>query len=163
MPTKEEFLKRMQDGREKKKQEGASQETAKAATTPWKPAKMLYIPEEFKDSRFVYRFVNTKRDGNELKKQQEGWEYDIELSKKLVRHFGETRKLEDGTPIDNVYRIRELVVMRMPKEIAKARNEYYAQRGDTSLQTMKQKFQDGMEDDTQVKVYGNSKEEKVTI
>jgi hypothetical protein len=161
--TKEEFLKRMEDGRAKKKQQEGTEDTPKKTTTPWKPAKMLFVPEELKDPRFVYRFVNTKREGNELKKQQEGWEYDLELSKKLVRHFGETRKLEDGTPIDSVYRIRELVVMRMPKEMAQARNEYYAKRGDTSLQTMTKQFKDGMDEDTQVRVYGNSKEEKVTI
>ena len=169
--SKEEFNKRMQEGREKAKlaREGGQSEgqpaddTPKKATTPWRPARFLHIPESMKDPRFVYRFVNTKREGNELKKLQEGWEYDYELGKKLTQQFGQTRTIQDGTPIDTAYRIRELIVMRMPKEMAKARNDYYSKRGETNLRTMKESLQQGMDDGTQVTVYGNSKEERVTI
>ncbi len=166
--TKEEFNQRMQEGREKAKlareaQKATEGEAPKKATTPWKPARFLDIPEEFKDPRFVYRFVNTKKEGNEVKKLNEGWEYDFELGKKLTQRFGKTRTIHDGTPIDSAYQIRELIVMRMPKEMAKARNEYYSKRGDTNLRTMKASLQQGMVEGTQVGIYGNSKEEKVTI
>jgi len=162
--TKEEFNKRMQEGREKARlareaelagEQPINDTPTKKATTPWRPAKFLYIPEELKDSRFVYRFVNTKREGNELKKLQEGWEYDYELGKKLTRQFGETRTIQDGTPIDSAYRIRELIVMRMPKEMAKERNDFYSKRGETNLRTMQQSLQQGMEDGTRATVYGN--------
>lgn len=163
--TKGEYIKRMEERREERKQDSndTAEEKTKKATTPWRPARFLDIPEDMKDPRFVYRFVNTKREGNELKKQQEGWEYDYELGKKLTQQFGKTRTIQDGTPIDSTYRIRELVVMRIPKELAKERNDYYSKRGETNLRTMKQSLQQGMEEGTQVTVYGNSKEERVTI
>lgn len=92
-------------------------------TTPWKPATLLDIPGQYKDPDFIYRFCDKKRDGNIEKKIAEGWEIDNELSRKM-RQVKPT--IEDGAALDTTTGIRELVVMRMRKETAQARNEYFA-------------------------------------
>ena len=110
----------------------------KVATTPWKPAKMLDIPEHMKDPAFVYRFVNTMRQGNEMKKLQEGWEFDSSLAKRLSEYHGLRGKtLADGTPLDSTYKVRELIVMRIPREKAESRNKYYSDRGQVSTRSIK--------------------------
>lgn len=91
-------------------------------TTPWKPARLLDIPEKFKDPRFVYRFVDKKVDGNLAKKESEGWEVDKELSKKIKQL---QRTVLDGSNLDGSLQIRELIVMRMPKELKEARMQYF--------------------------------------
>jgi len=113
----------------------------KATTAPWRPAKRLDIPERFKDPRFVYRFVNTKKDGNEIRKLDEGWEYDKQLSEKLkASGLAPIRSLDDGTPLDSAYRIRELIVMRMPKEMAAQRNKYYQDRANIDTKEMRERM-----------------------
>lgn len=128
----------------------------KRPTAPWRPAKVLDIPAHLKDPRFTYRFVNTKKEGNELKKLQEGWEYDHELSKKLTEHYGSIRTIRDGTPTDGVYRMREMILMRIPKELAESRNQYYADRGNRAFQNAKAILQDDVRRlDGRGGVYGN--------
>lgn len=126
-------------------------------STPWQPAKYYDIPAYLKDPRFVYRMVNTKKEGNELKKLQEGWEYDTELAAKLDKLYGKIRTLNDGTPIDSHYRIREMIVMRMPKEMADARNKYYMERGNIDSEKMKQSMRREMPNESQeAGVYADS-------
>jgi hypothetical protein len=142
METKEQLAERMEKvraGRQAKIEVGEEVVEKKMATTPWRPAKRLNIPSDLKDNRFVYRFVNTKKDGNESRKQDEGWEYDMELTEKLKRRgtLANIRSLEDGTPLDTRYRIRELVVMRMPKEMAAQRNKYYLDKSNIDVGSMK--------------------------
>lgn len=109
----------------------------KKATTPWKPARVLDIPESMKDKRFTYRWVNTKKDGNDLKKAQEGWEFDRELSAKLTAMYGLNKTIEDGTPTGTLTHMRELVLMRMPKEMVQARNEYFQNRSKINVRSNK--------------------------
>lgn len=154
METKEQIDARMakaRAARQTAKENGEEVEEKKSPTTPWKPSKKLNIPEHMKDPRFVYRFVNTKKEGNELKKLDEGWEYDKELSAKLAT-IGAMRGINDGTPLDSVYRIRELVVMRMPKEMANERNKYYLDKTKIDTTRMKQ----GMR--TQMDTHGATQE-----
>ncbi len=101
----------------------------KKSSTPWKPARVIDIPESYKDPRFTYRWCNTLKMGNIQKKIQEGWEIDKILSKKLNELYGLNRTLEDGSPMDSTVKMRELIVMRIPKEMAEERNEYYRKRG----------------------------------
>lgn len=113
----------------------------KVTTAPWRPAKRLNIPSDLKDPRFVYRFVNTKKEGNEGRKLEEGWEYDTELTAKLKkRGLATIRTIEDGTPLDSHYRIRELVVMRMPVEMAAQRNKYYQDKANIDTDEMRERM-----------------------
>jgi hypothetical protein len=143
----------------------------KRATTPWKPAKMLDIPENMKDPAFVYRFVNTQRQGNEMKKLQEGWEFDGKLARKLSEYHGLGGKtLADGTPLDSTYKVRELIVMRIPREKAESRDKYYSDRGQVSSRNIKNQMaqsvrgqKDGATEkwgDDSFTLYGNVEESK---
>lgn len=96
----------------------------------WAPARVLDIPEKLKDPRFVYRWASKLGIGRVQKLIAEGWEIDTELSTKLCNLLPKT--IEDGSSLDSTTQRRELVVMRLPKELAKVRNEYYQKRcGDT--------------------------------
>lgn len=135
----------------------------KTPTTPWKPAKLYGIPEDLKDPRFVYRFVNTKKEGNELKKRQEEWEYDHEIVKKMQeRGLLPPRELRDGTPIDGIYRIREMILMRIPRERAESRNEYMVSKGQRGLQEAKASMRKEMPGQgPDYPLYGSFKEEQL--
>lgn len=103
----------------------------KPDTVPWKPSRLLDIPEEFKDPNFTYRWCTTNKAGNIRKKQSEGWIIDKELHKKMSDRL--TPTIEDGKPLDDVVGIRELIVMKIPNELAKARTEYYQKRGASTM------------------------------
>jgi hypothetical protein len=135
--------------------------TKKAATRPWEPAKLYNIPEDLKDPRFVYRMVNSKKEGNELKKLQEGWEYDKDLVRKMTdRGLMPPRAIGDGTPVDGIYRIREMIVMRIPKEMAESRNKFYLERGNRGLRDAQQTMRNELSGDSP-ELYGNFKEERI--
>jgi hypothetical protein len=102
----------------------------KEPTTPWSPARILDIPERFKDPAFTYRWVNKDRAGNMRKKESEGWEIDTELTRKMSNL---ATTIEDGTPIDGTIQVREMIVMRLPQERAKARKEYYRDKNVRSI------------------------------
>lgn len=120
----------------------------KKTTMPWKPARITEIPENLKDHRFVYRQCNTQKTGNIQKKLQEGWEIDHILSKKLNELYGLTRTLQDGSPMDSTFQIRELIVMRMPKEMAHERNEYYRKRSSIDRKSIERGMRDNLNEES---------------
>jgi hypothetical protein len=61
---------------------------------------------------------------------------DKELSKKLNELHGIDRTLEDGSPLDSTLQKRELLVLKIPKELAEERNEYYRKRGHIDQRSM---------------------------
>lgn len=152
METKEQMEARMAKAR------AARKFNTDKPTTPWRPAKKLDVPEDLKDPRFVYRFVNTRVEGNEIKKRQEGWEYDDAILAKMQERglLPARRALNDGSPLGSTYTIRELVLMRIPKEMADARNEFYRERGNRARRQFQEAFAAANPD---VATYGESKEE----
>ncbi len=108
----------------------------KKATTPWKPARVLDIPKHLKDPAFVYRWVDKDKPGNVRKKLSEGWEIDKELTKKMTG----VRTATDGSNIDGTMQIREMIVMKIPKELAEARNKYFSERTKDNLEAEQNKF-----------------------
>lgn len=97
-------------------------------TTPWKPARVLDVPDSLKDKNFRYRWCTTSKDGNIRKKLSEGWEVDTDLQNKLDELHGIPKTLNDSRSSlggSNV-QVREMILMRMPEERAKSRDEYYA-------------------------------------
>lgn len=111
--------------------------TKHKVTRPWEPAKLLDIPQHLKDPNFTYRFCNKNAIGNIQKKEAEGWEIDKDLSKKLQQL---QRTINDGSKLDGTLQIREMIVMRMPKELAKARNEYYADKCEDAVRSSQRRF-----------------------
>lgn len=115
--------------KEWKSSEEDAKEKKHVVTSPWKPATLLSIPENLKDKGYVYRFCNKKTEGNIQKKIAEGWEIDKELSKKL----NSAPTIEDGKPIDGTLHVRELVVMRMRKELKESRDKYFRDLANGSI------------------------------
>lgn len=123
-------------------------------TTPWKPARKLDIPEHLKNPAFVYRWCDKNKPGNIQKKMSEGWEVDKELSRKLTAIA--TRTLNDGSPLDGTAQIAELIVMRMPREMAASRNEYYAKRSEMATK----EAQEDLKRRTGGQAYGEIREDR---
>lgn len=123
-------------------------------TAPWKPARKLDIPEHLKNPAFVYRWCDKNKPGNIQKKMSEGWEVDKELSRKLTAIA--TRTLNDGSPLDGTAQIAELIVMRMPKEMAASRNEYYAKRSEMATK----EAQEDLKRRTGGQAYGEIREDR---
>ena len=167
MSKKEEFDQRIKDKKEKLE---TGEVQPKPISTPWKPARVLDIPDSMKDPRFQYRWVSKNKLGNVQKKLQEGWEIDHELSMKLNDMFGLNKTLEDAKQQGTVIHMRELILMRIPKKIAAQRNEYYRKRGDLkSVKELKKEMgknalnsrdpKDGKFGDDSVVIYGDVTEE----
>ncbi len=106
----------------------------KKATTPWKPASIIEIPASCKDSGFEYYCATTNRTGNIEKKIAEGWEIDYWIAPKM-REQGLTQPttIQDGKSVDNTTRFRELIVMRMPKELLQSRRKYHEKKSAEQL------------------------------
>lgn len=110
-------------------------ESTKGAVS-WKPARILDIPTEYKNPSFVYRWCNKAKEGNIAKKLAEGWVIDNELTKKV----SPTLTIQDGKPLDGTMNVRELVVMKLPKEQAQARAEFYARKSDANISEAKESY-----------------------
>lgn len=148
--TREEYQRKIQEKRAAKPQlslAGAEIEGKKAAPVikerpaeKWNPVRLLDIPADLKDSRYTYRWCNKDKQGNIRKKASEGWEVDYELSKKLNSRLGLNKTLDDGSGVDSTLQMRELIVMRLPKEKAEARRKYYADQGMMDATEMRRQF-----------------------
>lgn len=143
LPSADEALGEISDSTNKAFEE-ASKKPLKKFSKPWTPAKILEIPEHLKDSRFTYRWVDTDKPGNLRKKLSEGWEVDKELTTKFNDHH---KTLQDGTNMDTTFRVREMIVMRMPVEIAKQRNKYYSKRSSRKIKDETKALQNVVGDD----------------
>ena len=126
-----------------------------ASNSSWKPASYIHIPENLKKPGFRYRACNTEKTGNIDKKIAEGWEIDTELTQKMRR----TPTLQDGQNLDTTMKIRELVIMRMPEELAKQRDKYYSDLSSRARNNIASKFKKDASDlNDGAGAYGESKE-----
>lgn len=124
-------------------QESAPAVKKHRVTKPWQPASLLHIPEDLKNPDYVYRFcVNEEsRPGNIRKKLAEGWEIDKTLLKEMKkRGLLHAPTLDDGQSLDDTLTIREMVVMKMDKETAKSRNQYFERRASDAADSAKSKY-----------------------
>lgn len=103
------------------------------ATKPWEPASVLHVGN--KDARFVYRWISKD---NAEKRAAEGWEILKGVSPDKAK--GKSLTLADGTQLDSCVIVRNLVLARMPKEMAESRNEYYAKLSRDSMNAVHDKF-----------------------
>lgn len=106
------------------------------AKSTWRPSRVLEVPEKFKDPAFVYRWVNTDKQGNYRKKLSEGWEVDMSLTKKMEPDV----TIEEGKSIEGAMQVREMIVMRLPVEKAKARNQFYVERSENAVAEQERQF-----------------------
>ena len=85
------------------------------ATKPWKPPTKLTVTG--KDPAYAYRWIHV----DNLDSALENWEVVKSQSKERLQSV----TLSDGTPIDGVIKRGNLILCRMPKELAEQRNKYY--------------------------------------
>ena len=126
-------------------------ETRRVDNTPWEPAKVLDVPAHLKDPNYVYRWVNKEKPGNIRKKLSEGWEIDEKLAKKLDVELPKT--IQDGSSVDSSHNVRELILMRLPKERKEARQKYF----DSLIRTTKD-VEDSLKENTGGTSYGKAEE-----
>lgn len=108
----------------------------KKVTTPWKPASLLQM--KGKEAGWRYRWC--ARDTLD-KKLAEGWE-PVQAQKSPQGKdaaLGDIT-LVDGTRLTGIIIKRDLVYCRMPEEMAKSREEYYAKLTDGALQSKMDEF-----------------------
>jgi len=96
-------------------------EPVKTGNASWKPGNTFDIPEDMKEPGYRYKCANPNKPGRIQKLRSEGWEIDYELKKKGFYNGG----IEDGVQIDGATYIGDLVVMKIPEDKARAREEYY--------------------------------------
>jgi hypothetical protein len=111
----------------------------KKPTIPWKAARLLDVPKELQIPGFRARWCTDNKPGNIRKKQSEGWEFK-KISKEKMEKLMGVPTLEDGKALDGIVRVREMVLMYMPEEMALARAEYYRSRGETATKSKQQEL-----------------------
>jgi hypothetical protein len=98
-------------------------------TKPWQPASKLKPVN--RQEGYRYRYVHKD---NLARMQDEGWEVVTKgAAKKLESN--PVRTLDDGTPLDSVEKVRDLILCRMPEEVAKQRDAYYRKRSEALMQS----------------------------
>ena len=112
-----------------KKQTGLPVKKGKVS---WKPSNKTDI--EGKDPRFSYRLFNSSIPGRIEQKGREGWEVDQDNNIKTTG-----LSIRDGGSKGSVNSINELVLMKMPKELAEARRQYYKNKQITA-ETLQSNF-----------------------
>jgi hypothetical protein len=115
-------------------------EPRKAGRRSWRPANLLDI--EGKDSNFRYRMCRSD-DANLSRKLQEGWEFVNATTDPEARVIG-AGTVNDGRSVDTTQRQRELVAMRLPEELARERDEHYAEEVQRRKRDLKRKAQSEM-------------------
>jgi hypothetical protein len=107
----------------------------KVGSKSWRPAALTHV--KGRDPRYKYRFFDSSRPGRLDKAQAEGWE--------VVKNNDSSelpiRSISDGTATDSVKRVRELVLMRMLKEVAEQRAKFF-QRQEYTPEKLKEQFAD---------------------
>ena len=134
IPTKKEI--------QAKKDEPTKAVPKKAATEPWKPCSTLHIPEKLKDPCYDYRWCdNTSK--NIRSKTVEGWQIDDKLSKM----FSPDVPTNYASSVTSATEVAGMVVMKLPKVVAKQRKEYYANKTKENTDQINRKFSENSRKD----------------
>lgn len=102
----------------------------KKGRSSWKPASVTDVTN--KEPGYRYRWVNKLAD-NLAKKAQEGWETisGITADGSQVTDDG---KMNSGKKLTSIYEKHDVILQRMPEELAQERDAYYEDR--TKKQTL---------------------------
>ena len=110
-------------------------------TTPWKPSSYLGIPEKIK-TKYLTGYRGRFCSKSQLsKKLAEGWEV-VSITAE-DKKFLNPPTLIDGKPLTSEVHVRELILVRMPEELAKGRDKYFAEVTDGGLDSSVQRYKDG--------------------
>lgn len=122
-------------GRPRKTEDG---EPIKRGKKTWKPAQKLDIRN--KKEGFRYRMVD-KDQMNIQKKLAEGWSFANKERGTAADHV-KPENIGDGQELGSVTEYRELVLMILPEEDGKARDEYIEERTNQQTVGVKKNLQD---------------------
>lgn len=86
----------------------------------WKPASVTDVVD--KEAGYRYRWVNKNPD-NLYKKEAEGWETVSGLMSDKAKAVDDG-KVHSGHKLTSIYEKHDLLLQRMPEELAKSRDEY---------------------------------------
>lgn len=101
----------------------------------WKPASILDTVHGLDLQSYNYRWVS-KEKSNLAKKQAEGWSFVSELDGDKITHE-RPQTIKTGSSLQGSgTEIRDVVLMKMPKEVALARADYYKQKADDNIRQL---------------------------
>ena len=101
----------------------------KKGNSSWKPANITDVVN--KDPGYRYRWVNKDPD-NMAKKAAEGWETVSGLQGDKVAAEGELR-INDGRNVTSTHEKRDVILQRIPEELAQQRDAYYDAENDRRI------------------------------
>jgi hypothetical protein len=119
--------------------------------TPWKPAKTLEVPDEFRDPNYAYRWLNPD-PANLQRMIAEGFEIDTEISKKMPIPEG-TLQLYAGKSIDGSTVRAGMVLGRIPKTVAKQMEDHYTREADARMPSIKGNVESTTADGHDIRIY----------
>lgn len=85
------------------------------------------------DDGFVYRWEENDPPRIQIQKAR-GWEIVSEVANVGVVRGIDGDTVDDGTPLTTVQEYRELVLMRLPEELAKDREQHMQEKADRQMQ-----------------------------
>ena len=102
----------------------------KKGKTSWKPASVTDVTN--KEDGYRYRWANKTPD-NLAKKLQEGWETVSGITSDGSQAVDDG-KMSSGKKLTSIYEKHDVILQRIPEEVAQERDAYYADR--TKKQTL---------------------------
>lgn len=124
----------------------------KKGNRSWKPATDLVTYD--KDPNYVYRLALNEQS-NLDRKIQEGWEF----SNKTTDPKAHLDASQEHDKVTGGMKYRELVLMRMPKDTAEARTQYYDERATAQERGLKDRLASDLEH--KASVHGDIKIETI--
>lgn len=105
----------------------------------WQPASILDIFD--KEPGFRYRVVESS-GRNIAKKQREGWEMVSNLAGPQTGNNAIGNGIDIGKSLTSVHEGHDYVIMRMPEELGKLRDDYINRENDRRTMALKRMTQD---------------------
>lgn len=97
------------------------QDDLKKGRNSWQPASITDVTG--KEDGYRYRYINKTAD-NVAKKREEGWEIVNGLSSDRVQAT-DSHRINDGKQMTSVYEKHDVILARIPEEIAEGRDAYF--------------------------------------
>lgn len=115
-------------------------EAMKKGRRSWAPADILQIRDL--DDKYRYKWANSD-PANIQRLIAEGWEVCSGVSGDKSRRADEN-SVHDGVRLSSVDSYRELVKLRIPKELAEERNAYFREQAQQQVMGLKAKTKEDM-------------------
>jgi hypothetical protein len=110
-------------------------------TRPWRPRDANEIPDKYKEDGFVYKLAYKKQRAIDSKLRL-GWVIDRKVASKMRK---DKLLFEDGS-CDSTLIIGDTILMKLPKERAKARRSYYSERTMDGMKRKKEEYDSKLRD-----------------